>query len=84
MGEMGETGTWLVAGLGVGRAVGGALQPLSQQRPKALKVRKVGDKPVRCRFLCWGASGIDRVLSLAYSVIGRDCGIDHGPWRVAI
>ena len=88
-GVAGVTGTWLVAGRGVGLAVGGALQPLRQPRPTALRASKVRDKTVRCGLCCgcgcgcWGASGIDRVLSLAYSVFGRDCGIDHRPWRVA-
>ena len=89
-GEAGEAGTWLVAGCEVGLAVGGALQPLSQPRPTALRASKVRDKTVRCGVGCgcgcgcWGASGIDRILSLAYSVFGCDCGIDHRPWRVAV
>ena len=52
-GMAGVLGTWLVEGRGVGLAVGGALQPLSQPRPTALRASKVRDKTVRCG-LCSG------------------------------
>ena len=51
-GMAGVLGTWLVAGRGVGLAVGGALQPLSQPRPTALRASKVRDKTVRCGLCC--------------------------------
>ena len=51
-GMAGVLGTWLVEGRGVGLAVGGALQPLSQPRPTTLRASKVRDKTVRCGLCC--------------------------------